>query len=122
MPPEIKGQLDIMRSFLAGLAGLVPTAFIARVLWHHRLVKLGHRRFWSWDLLWELPTAALSAVVGSGVAAWAVEWFGISDVGRAFVIANAIVGVCAWMGPRGLEALLCRLLERFGSGGDGKGK
>ena len=49
----------VMKQLVAGVAGLFPVAAFARFLWHHRLVQMGHHRFWSRDLVWELPTAAL---------------------------------------------------------------
>ncbi|MDO8608862.1 MAG: phage holin family protein [Phaeospirillum sp.] len=94
--PEVK-------TLVSGLAGLIPTAMLARFLWHHRLVRLGQRRFWSRDLLWECPTAAFSAVLGGGVAA---------HFALGLMEAHAVVGICAWLGPRGLEVALSRFVAR----------
>jgi hypothetical protein len=85
-----------------GLGGYVAMAAGARLLWHRRLVRLGHRRFWSWDLAWELPTAALSAVIGGGLA----EYMSLDGLP-----AYALVGIVSWLGPRGMETALARFLK-----------
>lgn len=94
-----------VRRFLFGIAGLVPTALFARVLYHRKLVKAGHRRFWSRDLLWEGPTAVLCAMIGGGLA---------EGLGAEGTAANGIVGFVAWLGPRGLEELVFRFASRPG--------
>lgn len=91
------------RDLLAGVAGLVPTAIIARILYHRKLVQAGHRRFWSSDLLWELPTAILAAIIGGGLA----QWLGLTGW-----TANGVVGFVAWLGPRGLEEIVFRVASR----------
>ena len=42
-----------LQQFVAGLAGLLPTALLARLLLHNKMVKAGHRRFWSRELFRE---------------------------------------------------------------------
>jgi len=96
-PQEIQG-------LITGLVGLVPTAALARFLYHHRLVRLGHRRFWSIDLVWEMPTAAFSAVIGGGLASYFA--LGLPET-------HAVVGACAWLGPRGMEVVLARVVEKY---------
>ena len=96
-PPEVQQAI-------IGAVGLLPTALLARFLWHHRLVRRGQRRFWSRDLLWEVPTAGLCAIVGGGIA---------SSFGLDPMASHAVVGVVGWLGPRGIEALLARLVTRY---------
>ena len=88
---------DDIRQSLIGLAGLLPTALLARLLWHRHEARAGRRRFWSPALLWELPTAILCAVMAGGVA---------EGLGLTGVAAQAVTGAVAWLGPRGLEHLL----------------
>lgn len=88
-----------------GLLGFVPTAALARVLWHHRLARLGYRRLWSLALIWEVPAAIFGAIIGGGLA----EWLGLSGM-----TAQAVVGLVAWLGPTGLEDLVLRpLVARY---------
>ena len=101
---------DDLRQLVAGILGMFPTAFLARFLLHHQLVRAGHRRFWSRELLWELPMAVLCAIVGGGAAA-ILEVEGMA--------AHAVVGAVAWLGPRGLEVMLTRWAARYSPGGGG---
>lgn len=100
--PEIPPD---MKQALGGAAGLSLAALLARLLWHWRLVQMGHRRFWSRELFWEVPTAIFMGVIAGGL----VSHF---ELGAAEGF--AIAGVCGWLGPRGLEVLLARLVERYG--------
>ena len=86
-----------IRQALASLLGLLPTAALARLLWHRHEVRAGRRRFWSLALLWELPTAVLCAVMAGGVA---------EALGLTGIASQAVTGAVAWLGPRGLEHLL----------------
>jgi len=92
LPPELK-------QLLTGLAGLLPTAAISRALAHHHLVRLGHRKFWSPELWWEVPTVAFCGIVGGGLAAY---------LDLPLMAQHATVAVVAWMGPRGMEVFLTR--------------
>lgn len=116
VPPDADKGFEAIRSLTGGGGGVLLTASLARVLWHHRLVHLGKRRFWSRELLWEFPTAVFSAVIGSGLATLAIPFLPDalqSDPERLYTIGNCIVGICAWLGPRGIEVLLARVLGRY---------
>lgn len=84
---------------LAAIAALLPVSLLTRLLYHRRLVRLGRRRFWSGELVWELPTAVLCAVIGGGLA----EYLGLSGL-----TGHAITGTVAWLGPRGLEVMAAK--------------
>ncbi|MBB4266286.1 phage holin family protein [Roseospira visakhapatnamensis] len=99
-PPPTFVEMLIPGAWLALVAGL------ARLLHHHRLVSLGQRRLLSWSLMWELPTAALCAVLGAGAA----EWLG---AGLTSPLAAALVGVLSLLGPRGIETTLARILDHY---------
>lgn len=96
LSPEIK-------QILTGIAGVLPTAALGRALAHHQLVRLGHRKFFSRDLLWELPTVAFCGIVGGGLAAY---------LELPPMAVHAVVAVTAYMGPRGIEVLLTRWVEK----------
>ena len=93
-----------VQQVVLALAGLFPTALLARFLWHRRLVNMGHRRFWSRELIWEVPTAGLCAVMGGGLASY---------LALDPMASHALVGVVGWLGPRGIEVVLARLVERY---------
>ncbi len=44
---------SLWQTFAVGIGGMLPVAALARVLYHYRLVRIGSRRFWSRELLWE---------------------------------------------------------------------
>lgn len=96
LPPELQHTL-------MALAALFPTALLGRFLYHARLVRLGRRRFWGRELWWEVPTAALCAIVGGGLA----EYFALPPLA-----VHAVVGVAGWLGPRGIEVAAIRVLDR----------
>lgn len=66
-----------------------------RLMYHAEEVRAGRRRFWSWDLLLDLPVVAGMFFVSWG----AVEWFQLGPGMGAGV--GAVLG---WLGPRGLRA------------------
>lgn len=120
LPPDIQAGVDAVRAFFIGLAGLIPTAALARLLWHRRLVRLGKRKFWSRDLVWEAPTAIFSAILGSGLGLLILPLLPDAihdDPAKMFLFSNAVVGLTGWLGPRGLEVLLARVVERHFGGG-----
>lgn len=92
-----------LQQLLAGLAGLLPTALLARLLLHNKMVKAGHRRFWSKELFWEIPTAVFCAIVGGGVATY---------LNFEVMAAHAVVGAIGWLGPRSIEVMLARYVDR----------
>ena len=98
LPPE-------MKQAIGGSIGFMLMALLTRLLWHWRLVQMGHRHFWSRELVWEVPTAIFMGVLAGGI----VSHFDLSGSEG-----YAIAGVCGWLGPRGMEVLLTRLVERYG--------
>ncbi|NFV79985.1 phage holin family protein [Magnetospirillum aberrantis] len=83
----------------ATVLALLPAPLLARLLYHRRLVRLGKRRMWSWELAWEPPTAALCAILAGGLG----EWLSLPPLAT-----HALAGVVGWLGPRGLEVVATR--------------
>ena len=90
----LRAQIDI-------LSLPVIMAYIGRLAWHASEVQRGRRRWWSAHLVWELIAAVAIGLVADGVAAH----LGLSGAPRT----AAIVAI-AYLGPRGLEDLVGRLL------------
>lgn len=97
LPPELR---DAMISFVVtwSLAGL------GRLMWHVQEVSRGRRQFFSLWLIWELITALACGFVAVGIAEY---------LGFAGNVAIAVVIVVSYLGPRGIEALLERVLNRY---------
>jgi hypothetical protein len=98
--PE-KSLLGQLNGALFAALALIPAALLARLLYHQRLVRLGKRRMWSWELAWEVPTAALCAVMAGGIG----EYFSLAPL-----TTHALAGVLGWLGPRGMEVVIARYL------------
>lgn len=69
-------------------------AVTGRLVWHTRLVQRGDRKFFSRELLYELPIVAFTYLVGAGIADH-LGWTGPS--------AGATIAVVSYLGPAGLQ-------------------
>lgn len=85
-------------------AATIGAAWLGRLAWHTQLVRLGHRRFWSLELLWELVLATALGFVADGIADY------LQVQGKA---ATALVIVVSYLGPRGVEQLLAKIAARY---------
>jgi hypothetical protein len=63
--------------------------------WRTRLVQKGKRRFFSWALVWEVPT--VTYLVGASIA---------HHLGWTGQTAGAVIAVISYFGPGGVQALL----------------
>lgn len=91
-----------IRHMLDLIGATLILAYIGRLLWHVGEVQRGRRRFFSTHLLWEVVTAIGVGLVADGV----VEHVGLTGGAK-----TAAVVAIAYLGPRGLEALIGRLLD-----------
>lgn len=98
MPP----WLDHLRDVAVDVAVTIFWAVVGRLLYHTRLVQLGQRRFWSVQLLWELPVALGMGFVADGMAAW------LELTGRPAV---ALIVSVSYLGPRLIEGLFAVALS-----------
>lgn len=101
----LDGLGEELRQMATGVAGFLPSALLGRLLWHRKMVKDGKCKFWSWELLWQVPLAVFGAIVGGGLAA---------ALGLDGMAANGMVGFVSWLGPYGIQYMLTKLLERGG--------
>lgn len=85
-----------------GVASVV-SAMAGRLMYHTQLVRKGERKFFSWQLVWEAPLAVGMAIVGEGFA----QWLGLTGT-----VATGLIGALAYMGPRGIEALLANWVKK----------
>lgn len=84
-----------MAAFAASVAG--------RLMWHVGEVRKGGRKFFSKELLWEIPIAIGMGLVGAGFAEY-MQFSGNVETG--------LVAGLSYLGPRGIEALLDKWLKR----------
>lgn len=109
--PRGKRVVDTVRAIFGpiwdSLAAIIVTllpAALARLIWHWHQVQEGQRRFWSWWLLIEGCVAVFSMYVGAGIA----EWFNAGEDAT-----KAAIGLAAWFGPKGIQALILLALNRY---------
>lgn len=90
------GLIDQITQWLGGAATAVLAATVGRLMYHSQEVEKKHRKFFGWELLWEIPTAAGMAIIGDACA----NYLHLPpNVGIGFI------GVCSFLGPRWIEAL-----------------
>jgi hypothetical protein len=91
------GFLETLNSFFGGTLTTLIGAFTGRLMWHSGEVKLGNRKFFGKELLWEIPVAIGMAIIGEAIASY---W------GLGQPVRTGLVATLAYLGPRGAEALL----------------
>lgn len=97
------GFIDLITSAFGGAVTTLIGAFTGRLMWHSGEVKLGRRRFFGKELLWEIPVAVGMALIGEAAA----RYLGLSQT-----VSTGFVATLAYLGPRGAEALLTAWLCR----------
>ena len=97
------GFIDMINSAFGGAVTTLIGAFTGRLMYHSGEVKLGRRRFFGKELLWEIPVAIGMAIIGEAVASHL-------DLGQP--VRTGLVATLAYLGPRGAEALMTAWLCR----------
>lgn len=93
---------EMLQAWFGGGVTTLIAALTGRLMWHTAEVRRSKRSFFGWELLWELPFAVGMGLIGEGVATYI-------DAGP--LLRPAIVGGLAYLGPRGTEVLLAKLLR-----------
>ena len=97
------GLNEVINNFFGGAVTTFIGAFVGRLMYHSGEVKLGRRRFFGKELLWEIPVAVGMAIIGDGIASY---------LGLGQPVSTGLVAMLAYLGPRGAEALLTAWLCR----------
>lgn len=95
--------IETINSFFGGALTTLIGAFTGRLMYHSGEVKLGRRRFFGKELLWEIPVAIGMAIIGEAVATY---------LGLTQPVSTGLVATLAYLGPRGAEAVICAWLCR----------
>ena len=98
-----QGFLESLNSLFGGTVTTLIGAFTGRLMYHSGEVKLGRRRFFGKEILWEIPIAIGMAIIGEAIA----SYFALGQPVR-----TGLVATLAYLGPRGAEALLCAWIGR----------
>jgi len=102
-PKEPQGFIATMDALLGGAATTLIGAAMGRLMYHATEVKAKRRRFFGWEILWEVPIAVGMAIIGEGVAAY-------THLDQP--VKTAVIAVMAYLGPRGSEVILERLIKK----------
>ena len=97
------GLVDWLSNLIGGAATTLVGASLGRLMWHSGEVKLGNRRFFGKELLWEIPVAVGMALIGDAAANY---------IGLTQPVSTGFVATLAYLGPRGAESLLCAWIGR----------
>jgi hypothetical protein len=100
---EGDGFIETINTLFGGAVTTLIGAFTGRLMWHSGEVKLGRRRFFGKELLWEIPVAVGMALIGEAAARY---------IGLAQPVSTGFVATLAYLGPRGAEALLTAWIGR----------
>jgi len=102
MPESTKGLIEALDSLWGAAMTTLAVALAGRLMWHSAEVRSGRRPFFGRELWWEIPIAVGMAIIGEGVGAW---------LALDRVTTNGVIAALAYLGPRGAEALLDRLIR-----------
>ena len=94
---ENDGFIETINALFGGAVTTLIGAFTGRLMWHSGEVKLGRRKFFGKELLWEIPVAVGMALIGDAAARY---------IGLSQPVSTGFVATLAYLGPRGAEALL----------------
>ncbi|MGY0794273.1 phage holin family protein [Azospirillum argentinense] len=92
------------RETIVGGALAVALAIVGRLMFHARQVQAGRRRFFSPHLVWELPVAIATGLIGKGIA----SYYGLGDWQE-----TATIVTVAYLGPGFVEAVIWRVVDRL---------
>lgn len=98
-----QGFLETLNGLFGGTVTTLIGALTGRLMYHSGEVKLGRRKFFGKELLWEIPIAIGMAIIGEAVASYLA-------LGQP--MSTGLVATLAYLGPRGTEALLSAWLCR----------
>jgi hypothetical protein len=97
--------IEMINNLFGGAVTTLIGAFTGRLMYHSGEVKLGRRRFFGKELLWEIPVAVGMAIIGDGIASY---------LGLGQPVSTGLVAMLAYLGPRGAETLLAAWLGKKG--------
>ena len=95
--------IEMINNLFGGAITTLIGALVGRLMWHSGEVKLGKRKFFGKELLWEIPVAVGMALIGDAAASY---------IGLTQPVSTGFVATLAYLGPRGAEALLATWLGK----------
>lgn len=103
MSDKVQTFIEFLAAWGGGVLYTLMAALMGRMMWHSTEVRRGRRRPFGPELFWEIPVVLGVWFVGNGVAAH----FKLIDP-----VSGAVVVALAYLGPRGIEAIFLRWINR----------
>ena len=98
------GLIDQLSQWLGTATTAIIAATVGRLMYHSQEVEKKHRKFFGWELLWELPTAVGMAMIGDALVSY-MHWSQTLGVG--------FIGAISFLGPRVIDALVNPIVEKL---------
>lgn len=98
------GLIDQLFQWIGGAATALLVGVLGRLMYHSQEVEKKHRKFFGWELLWELPTSIAMALIGDGLA----DLLDLSSIATV-----SFIGLVSYLGPRWIDATLTPMLLKF---------
>lgn len=95
--------IEMINNLFGGAITTLIGALVGRLMWHSGEVKLGKRKFFGRELLWEIPVAVGMAMIGDAAATY---------IGLTQPVSTGFVATLAYLGPRGAETLIATWLGK----------
>lgn len=101
------GLVAALQALLGGAVTSLAASLAGRLMYHSSEVSRGRRRFWSADLLLDLPIVVVAAVCAEAIG---------SHLHLSGSTTTGIASVLAWLGPRGAQQAAWRILSWWKGG------
>lgn len=107
MPEKYSSFIEFMNAWVGGAFTAIVAALLGRIVWHGSEVSKGRRRFFGVELLWDIPLVVWLALIGEGLSSYL-------QLGQP--TSAGLIGVLAYLGPRGVEAMVRKWFDRHNLG------
>lgn len=91
--------VEALQNMFGGAATTIIGAVMGRLMYHTSEVRKQNRKFFGWELLWELPVAFGMGMIGEGSSSYL-------DLDPTATV--ALIVALAYLGPRGIEVVLAK--------------
>ena len=94
---------ETLRQFFGGAGTALIGAFVGRLMYHSGEVKKKRRKFFGWEVIYEMPIAFGMAMVAQAVS----HYIKADDT-----VELGLIVFASFYGPRGIEYFVLRWLDR----------
>lgn len=99
MSEKYTSFVQAYESVVSGVGLSALAALIGRLMYHVQEVRAKRRKFFSIELVWEMPTAIGMAFVAHGLSEWL-------DLGPSAT--TGMIATMSYLGPRAIDVVFAR--------------